>query len=72
MAMTAKEGCDKMPIFLYFRLRRGGKAFCDKSSFEVVGWGPGAAIAAHVASIERLSGNCIMEIVQTINQTIFK
>ena len=41
MAVTAKEGCDKMTISLYFRLRRGGKVFCDKSSVEVVGWGGG-------------------------------
>ena len=36
MAVTAKEGCDKMTISLYFRLRRGEKVFCDKSSVE--GW----------------------------------
>ena len=40
MAMTAKEGCDKMTISLYFRLKRGGKVFCDKSLVEV-GWGAG-------------------------------
>ena len=52
MAMTAKEGCDKMTISLYFRLRRGGKVFCDKSLVErwlvgdlvvVVRWPPSVA-----------------------------
>ena len=38
--MTAKEGCDTLTISLYFRLRRGGKVFCDKSLVEV-GWGGG-------------------------------
>ena len=39
MAMTAKEGCDKMPIFLYFRLRRGEEKSSVTNLWLRGGWG---------------------------------